>query len=62
MRCIEIVPADVCVNNTIRLTLTWDVLKSVFNIVIHCDCLGLTLTWDVLKSPLLIATYNYLCD
>ena len=28
MRCIEIVPADVCVNNTIRLTLTWDVLKS----------------------------------
>ena len=35
--------------NTIRLTLTWDVLKYKINEIVEFNDLGLTLTWDVLK-------------
>ena len=50
MRCIEIGNIGVTTSTTMRLTLTWDVLKSVKGLSNSAYLLRLTLTWDVLKS------------
>ena len=55
MRCIEIYGVEIVTNAYLRLTLTWDVLKWLFNVVILCD-FRLTLTWDVLKCLNLLIT------
>ena len=49
MRCIEINTLDESADNTLRLTLTWDVLKSDYKTLKYADEYRLTLTWDVLK-------------
>ena len=55
MRCIEMNTVNVMLEAVSRLTLTWDVLKSMFNTEEIADCTGLTLTWDVLKwIPLML--------
>ena len=49
MRCIEIQLLDNCMLYTLRLTLTWDVLKFSGSSPDFISCFRLTLTWDVLK-------------
>ena len=50
MRCIEIWFPAILPVTSLRLTLTWDVLKWISVIYIVFCFLRLTLTWDVLKS------------
>ena len=49
MRCIEINESATSTVKVIRLTLTWDVLKSEEDTSFSATATGLTLTWDVLK-------------
>ena len=49
MRCIEITLMPTDVFSGLRLTLTWDVLKSRIKKFICLIQNRLTLTWDVLK-------------
>ena len=50
MRCIEIDIYRMECHSFKRLTLTWDVLKSITQIEFMFQAHRLTLTWDVLKS------------
>ena len=49
MRCIEININNVYITLSVRLTLTWDVLKYLRIALTVSKALWLTLTWDVLK-------------
>ena len=49
MRCIEILPPLTGEQALLRLTLTWDVLKSMRLKYLWTLRIWLTLTWDVLK-------------
>ena len=57
MRCIEIADTYYMMNWNVRLTLTWDVLKSVKGLSNSAYLFRLTLTWDVLKLRHIMQVY-----
>ena len=62
MRCIEIVIMDGLLDRDVWLTLTWDVLKLVFDRWKINAFQRLTLTWDVLKYVFLTSIYTFFLD